>query len=483
MLSELKTGSTIHLMGICGTAMASLAGLLQDMGFKITGSDQNVYPPMSTMLASLGIDVMEGYSGDNLKHNPDFVIVGNVISKSNDEAQYLLKSSIPYTSLPKAMGELVIGERNSIVISGTHGKTTTTSMLTVMADEHKLNPGFFVGGIPLNYGKSFKKAEGNYFVIEGDEYDTAFFDKVPKFIYYKPKYVILTGIEFDHADIYSSLEQILSEFTKLLKLIPNDGVLIYNGDCPNIKKILSHANCKMASFGSGESCDYRFTDRSLFAGRNQVSVTKNNIKEADLALKLFGHHNSLNALSCYALASELGWDKAVTLQGLANFKGVKRRQEVIGEIKGITVVEDFAHHPTAVDLTIKSMNEQYPGRRLISIFEPRSATSRRNIFQQEYAKAFLATDIAVVAKPYNQSNIEESERFSTDKLIEDLKNKNIDAHQFESSDSIIQFLDKKVLKGDVILIMSNGGFDGLYKKLLTTLDNKKIGSAEASANL
>ncbi len=482
MLSELKPGSTVHLMGICGTAMASLAGLLQDMGFKITGSDQNVYPPMSTMLESLGINVMEGYRGSNLDHKPDFVIVGNVISRSNEEAQALLKSNIPYTSLPKAMGELVIADRNSIVVSGTHGKTTTTSMLAVMTEEHNLNPGFFVGGIPLNYGKSFKKPTGDYFVIEGDEYDTAFFDKVPKFVYYKPKYVVLTGIEFDHADIYSSIEQILSEFTKLLKLIPSDGVLVYNGDCPNIKKIISHASCKTASFGSDPACDYRFTERSLFAGRNQVCVTKNGEKVADMALKLFGHHNSLNALSCYALASELGWDKATTLQGLANFKGVKRRQEVIGQINGVTVVEDFAHHPTAVDLTIKSMKEQYPGRRLISIFEPRSATSRRNIFQQEYAKAFSATDIAVIAKPFNQANIEESERFSSDQLIKDLNESSINALQFDGADQIVNYLGANIKSGDVILIMSNGGFDGLYKKLLTILKNNNE-SVKASASL
>jgi len=244
--------------------------------------------------------------------------------------------------------------------------------------------------------------------------------------------VILTGIEFDHADIYSSLDQILSEFTKLLKLIPKEGVLIYNGDCPNIKKIISYADCNMASFGTTPDCDYKFTDRSLFAGRNQVTVTKNNIKEADMALKLFGHHNSLNALSCYALASELGWEKATTLQGLANFKGVKRRQEVIGQISGVTVVEDFAHHPTAVDLTIKSMKEQYPGRRLMSIFEPRSATSRRNIFQDEYAKAFLATDFALIAKPFNQTNIAEEERFSSDQLIKDITAAGVKAEQFEN---------------------------------------------------
>ncbi len=483
MLDKLKPGSTIHLMGICGTAMASLAGLLQDIGFKVTGSDQNVYPPMSTMLESLNINVMEGYSANNLSHMPDFVIVGNVISRPNPEAQALLASNIPYTSLPKAMGELVIAERNSIVVSGTHGKTTTTSMLSYMAEVLGLNPGFFVGGIPLNYGKSFKKAEGDYFVIEGDEYDTAFFDKVPKFIYYKPKYVILTGIEFDHADIYSSLEQILAEFTKLLKLIPSDGILIYNGDCPNIQKIIAQAKCKTASFGEGEACTYRFTQRALFAGRNQVSVNKNNEKLADMALKLFGHHNSLNALSCLALATELGWNKSKTLQGLAGFKGVKRRQEVIGQINGVTVVEDFAHHPTAVDLTIKSMKEQYPERRIISIFEPRSATSRRNIFQSDYAKAFLSTDIALVAKPYNQSNISEEERFSTSVLISDLSKAGVRAFDFESSDNIITYLSKEVKPGDVILIMSNGGFDGLYKKLLKTLSETLAIKTETTASL
>ncbi len=474
MLESLKPGSKVHLMGICGTAMASLAGLLKEMGFSVSGSDQNIYPPMSLMLAELNIPVMSGYKPENLDPAPDFVIVGNVIPRSNPEAQALLKSNIPYTSLPKAMGELVIGSRHSLVVAGTHGKTTTTSMLAYLAERQNFQPGFFVGGIPLNFSKSFQRPLGDYFVIEGDEYDTAFFDKVPKFIYYRPKSVILTGIEFDHADIYNNIEEILTAFIRLLKLIPDDGLLVYNGECENIKKILSHARCKKVSFGSKNS-DYIFSERSLFAGRNQVVVNKGGKKVADLALKLFGHHNSLNALSCFALATELGWDPLKLLQGLADFKGVKRRQEVIGKIDSVTVIEDFAHHPTAVNLTIKAMKEQFPNQRLLSVFEPRSATSRRNTFQAEYGQAFSATDLALVAQPYNQDNIPESERFSTEILIQDIAKSGGVAQSFKSSDDIVSFLIQESRRGDVILIMSNGGFDGLYGKLLSGLEAKSLG--------
>jgi UDP-N-acetylmuramate: L-alanyl-gamma-D-glutamyl-meso-diaminopimelate ligase len=468
-MNELKRGSHIHLIGICGTAMASLAGILKDLGFKVTGSDQNVYPPMSTQLEKLGIPIQLGFKKENLNPRPDLVIVGNVVSKTNPEAEALLASDIPYTSLPKAMGEFVIGSKESFVIAGTHGKTTTTSLMAWVTDAFNLGAGFLIGGIPLNYGQSFRAPTGNAFVIEGDEYDTAFFDKVPKFTHYHPKHVILTSVEFDHADIYKDLDHVKDAFKKLLESIPADGTLVYYAEDKNIPSLLKYCKAKrIVSYGENAG-DYKIQDRSVVVGRNQFSVLKDGENIADIAVKIFGEHNSLNAIAVFALADQLGWPRQKILQALADFKGVKRRQELLGEVKGITVIEDFAHHPTAVDLTLKCMKERFPGRRVLAVFEPRSATSRRSVFQEDYARAFSSADVIFVAQPFDQAKIQETDRFSTDKLIQDLRGKGKIA---ETAADVPGLLSKMVVTAqpkDVILIMSNGGFDGIYQKLLAQL--------------
>ncbi len=449
--------------------MASLAGIFKSMGFEVQGSDQNVYPPMSTQLEKLKIKVNEGYKAQNLIPPPDFVVVGNVISKNNPEAQALLESSIPYSSLPKALGEYVIENRKTIIVAGTHGKTTTTSMAAVVALEQDLKPGFLIGGIPLNFSTSFQKPEGDWFVIEGDEYDTAFFDKVPKFLHYRPLHVILTSIEFDHADIYRDLDHVKESFRKLLRLIPEDGTLIYNAEDKNILSLLGETRCKNV-FGYGESTgDFTVADRQNLLGRNQFAVIQNNERIADIAIKSFGIHNTLNALSVFALSTVLQWNLSKTLTALSKFKGVKRRQEILFEIGGITVVEDFAHHPTAVDLTLKSIHEQFPNRRVIGVFEPRSATSRRNIFQEAYAKAFAAADLVFLMEPFDQSQIPEEQRFSSKKLKADLEKQNTEVFLHQSVDELVVNLTDQTKKGDVILVMSNGGFDGIYQKLNESL--------------
>ncbi|MGZ6480327.1 MAG: UDP-N-acetylmuramate:L-alanyl-gamma-D-glutamyl-meso-diaminopimelate ligase [Bdellovibrionales bacterium] len=468
-MTKLKPGAHVHLIGICGTAMASLAGILKDLGYKVSGSDQNVYPPMSTQLEKLGIPIQQGFKKENLTPRPDLVIVGNVVSKTNPEAEALLATDIPYTSLPKALGEFAIAARDSFVIAGTHGKTTTTSLLAWVTDALKMDAGFLIGGIPLNYGLSFRAPKGNAFVIEGDEYDTAFFDKVPKFIHYKPKHVILTSIEFDHADIYRDLDHVKEAFTMLLELIPADGTLIYNGEDKNILDILPKCKAKRKfSYGVAHG-DFRMSDREVIEGRNQFTVLHNGERIADLALKIFGEHNSMNALSVFAMAEALKWPRPKVLQALADFKGVKRRQELLGEVNGITVVEDFAHHPTAVDLTLKCMKERFPGRRLIGVFEPRSATSRRKVFQDEYAKAFRPADMIYVAKPYDQTKIDEANRFSTEELIQDLRQHGKTAEMAPDAEGILAKMVPMLKPKDVILIMSNGGFDNIYQKLLTKL--------------
>lgn len=500
-LKNLAPGAHIYLMGICGTAMGSLAGILKSMGFHVTGSDQNVYPPMSTQLENLGIKLHSGYRAENLQPRPDLVVVGNVISRTNPEADYVLKERIPYTSLPKAMGEFVIGARDSYVVAGTHGKTTTTSMLSWVSECCGMNPGFLIGGIPENFALSFRKPESSIFVIEGDEYDTAFFDKVPKFVHYRPRYVILTSVEFDHADIYADLAAVKSAFRRLIELIPSDGLLVCHSEDENIRELLPAAKCRVVTYGL-ENGDYRAVERMVAEGRNHFSVAvsgrpaasyaghasgaasshapagasgaplgspSGGRKIADVALKLFGEHNTLNALAVFALARERGWNLSSVLQGLASFQGVRRRQTFLGEVNGVAVVEDFAHHPTAVRLTIKGMRERFPGRRLIAVFEPRSATSRRKVFQSDYVEALGLADQVFVANAYDQTKISEVDRFSSAQLIDDLKSRGSQAHLGDSADDLVNKISLIRRTGDVVLIMSNGGFDGIYQKLLARL--------------
>ncbi len=462
---DLKKGGHVHLMGICGTAMASLAGLLKAAGYKVTGSDQNVYPPMSTQLESLGISIMEGYKKENLNPKPDLVIVGNVISKTHEEAQALLSSDIPYTSLPKALGDFVISGRESVVVAGTHGKTTTTSLATWVAECAGIKAGYLIGGIPLNYKHSFRNPQDPWFIIEGDEYDTAFFDKVPKFIHYRPKHVILSSIEFDHADIYKDLDDVKSAFKRLLEIIPEDGTLVYHAEDENIRSLLKYTKCKnQISYGI-ENGDYKAVERMTLSGRNHFAVEHKRQKVADIALKMFGVHNTLNALGVFALAQHLKWNLTGTLQGLSSFLGVKRRQEIIGEPRGMKLIEDFAHHPTAVKLTVDSMKEQYPDRRVIAVFEPRSATSRRKVFQKDYAAAFGKADIVIIAEAFDQAKIPEADRFSSDELVSDIKKTGVEAYLGHNTDELVNQLKASAQPKDVVLLMSNGGFGGIYARL------------------
>ena len=467
---NLKPGSHIHLMGICGTAMASLAGLLKDRGFKITGSDSNPYPPMSTQLEGLGINIMKGYKAENLHPKPDFVIVGNVISANNEEAQELMKLGIQYTSLPKAMGEFIIGERESVVISGTHGKTTTTSMMAWVAEQAGVKPGFLIGGIPKNFAQSFKNPEGNYFIIEGDEYDTAFFDKVPKFIHYKPKHVVLTSVEFDHADIYKDLQAVKDSFARLMTLIPENGTLLACAEDANVMELRKLAKCKNSyTYGFGEDADFRA--KVLFQNDKGIGFEVHYRGEimGPYAMQITGDYNILNATAVVGISKCLGFSENRIQIALESFDGVKRRQEILGEPKGILVIEDFAHHPTAVRETVKGIQKKYPGRKVFSIFEPRSATSRRKVFQQDYVQAFKGSHEVMLAKAFDQSKIDEENRFSTHELVTDLKTSGVQAEDFDGADQIVTALASRAKTGDVILIMSNGGFDGIYGKLMKAL--------------
>lgn len=467
---NLKLGSHIHLMGICGTAMASLAGLLKDRGFKITGSDTNPYPPMSTQLEGLGISIMKGYKAANLSPKPDFVIVGNVISANNEEAQELMKLGIPYSSLPKAMGEFIIADKECINISGTHGKTTTTSLMTWVAEVCGEKPGFLIGGIPKNFSQSFKNPEKKYFIIEGDEYDTAFFDKVPKFTHYKPRHVVLTSVEFDHADIYKDLDAVKVAFRTLIRITPADGTLIACADDANVMEILKESKCKNTFTYGLKGGDFKTTILGESAAGIEFKVEFKGEVLGPYLVQMSGEYNILNATAVVAMSKCLGFDPVKVQEALKSFEGVKRRQEILGEPKGILVIEDFAHHPTAVRETVKGIQSKYPGRKVFSVFEPRSATSRRKVFQQDYVKAFKGSHEVMLAEAFDQSKISSDDRFSSEELINDLRGSGVTADVFNSSDSIVSALKSRAHKGDVILIMSNGGFDGIYTKLMKALE-------------
>ncbi|MGZ3796534.1 MAG: UDP-N-acetylmuramate:L-alanyl-gamma-D-glutamyl-meso-diaminopimelate ligase [Pseudobdellovibrionaceae bacterium] len=465
----LKPKSHIHLMGICGTAMASLAGLLKDRGFKVTGSDLNPYPPMSTQLESLGIPIMKGYKAENLHPNPDFVIVGNVISANNEEAQELLKLKLPHTSLPKAMGEFIIADKQCINISGTHGKTTTTSLMSWVAEVCGEKPGFLIGGIAKNFSKSFRNPEKKFFIIEGDEYDTAFFDKVPKFIHYKPRHVILTSVEFDHADIYKDLDAVKAAFRQLIRLVPEEGTLIACADDANVMELFKESKCRNSFTYGLKGGDFKAKILRETTEGIEFQVGFKNESLGSYFVKMSGEYNILNATAVVALSKILGFPMDKVKEALQTFEGVKRRQEILGEPQGILVIEDFAHHPTAVRETVKGIQKKYPGRKVFSVFEPRSATSRRKVFQQDYVEAFKGSHAVMLAEAFDQSKIDAENRFSSHELIEDLKKTGVTAEVFSSAEAIVKALKSQAQRGDVVLIMSNGGFDGIYTKLLGAL--------------
>lgn len=472
-IKNLKSGSHIHLMGICGTAMASLAGLLKDLGYKVSGSDLNPYPPMSTQIENLGIKILRPYKKENLYPRPDFVVVGNVIPASNEEAQEMIKLNLPFCSLPQAMGEIIIADRDSYVIAGTHGKTTTTSLMTWVAENCGLKPGFLIGGIPKNFSQSFRNPQAQTFVIEGDEYDTAYFDKVPKFIYYKPKHVILTSVEFDHADIYKDFDAVKSAFVRLMKLIPQNGSLVYWGDDSNVVDISK--NCEITkkySYGFKENNDYlvKIVSETVMATHFQVFFQQKLI--AEFVTPMVGRYNILNATAVIAQAHIQGLDQNKVIESLKTFLGVKRRQEILGEFSGVLLIEDFAHHPTAVKETIKAIQNKYKNRKVFSVFEPRSATSRRKVFQKDYVEAFSDAHEILIAKAFDQGKISEDDRFSSEELIQDLAKLGKSAKLFESVDLIVEDLNQRTQKNDVILIMSNGGFDGIYEKLIGKLKSR-----------
>lgn len=490
IFQHLKPGQHIHIMGICGTAMASLAGLLKQKGYHITGHDHNIYPPMSIQLQKLGIPILQDI--EDLKTTPDLVVVGNVMTKKHKEIQNLLASQIPYTSFPEIMEHLLIGDKKSIVPCGTHGKTTSTALLSWVLTQCDQNPEFLIGGIPKNFEFSFssnvKKThclnKDKLFIIEGDEYDSAFFDKVPKFIHYKPYYVILTSIEMDHIDIYPDFTAVKKAFRQLMQIIHLNGLLVANGEDPTVCEMLQHTTCRhikiyaLSPQTSHLPPDYWVDNIQKNSHGVIFDVHSPQGLQDTIELPLFGHYNIANALAVYALISQMPIHiiKTDMLKAFKSFLGVKRRQEIIGKPNDIIVIDDFAHHPTAVQQTITSVQEHFRNSQVISIFEPRSATSRRAIFQQTYIDAFLNAQLAIVSDIYNKEALASTERLNVAQLVADVQKKkrqhNIKGQIFQAQNinQIIQITQQNVKKGDVVLIMSNGGFDSLYSKMLTALN-------------
>jgi len=468
-MNELAPGSHIHLIAVCGVGMASLAGLLQSRGYRVTGSDQNVYPPMSTYLADIGIEVLSGYRAEHLVPRPDLVVIGNAISRGNPEAEAVVSQNIGYISFPQALGEFLIGSRRSLVIGGTHGKTTTSAIAAWVLTAAGLDPGFFVGGVPLNFGSGWRVGGGRHVVLEGDEYDTAFFDKGPKFLHYRPTDVILTSVEFDHADIYRDLEHVKSAFARLIEIIPADGTLLVCSDYPAALSVAQGARSKCLSYG--EVGDWTATGVQFREGRSFFMPCYKGRTEGPVEAAVIGRHNVMNALAVYAMGRALGIEREQLLDGFRTFKGVKRRQEVRGERRGVLVIDDFAHHPTAVRETIDAVRAAYAGRRLWAIFEPRSNTSKRNIFEKEFAAALALADRVLVASVFQPEKVPDGERLSVENLVREANRLAGDQRALvaEGARQIAAHVAQKARSGDVLLVMSNGGFDGVHDKILQAL--------------
>ena len=457
----------IHIMGICGTGMAALAGMLKQSGYSITGSDSHVYPPMSDFLAEMGITVCSGYGSKNLVSRPDLVIVGNVITKKNPESAALFESGIPYLSFPQALSHFYITPLTSLVVTGTHGKTTICSLLATALYRAGLDPTFMIGGIVDEFNANFRLGKGAYFVAEGDEYDTAFFDKESKFLHYQPQVAIITSIEFDHADIFADLDSIKRSFKKFVQLLPSDGLLIANLDDPNVAEVVSEAPCPVEGYGLKSSYPWSLDKVNFIDGKSMFSVYRHGEKWSEMSVAMPGQHNCLNSLAVCAVMNHLGVDAADINRGLSSFGGVKRRQEVRAVENGITVIDDFAHHPTAVRETVNALKSAYESQRLIIIFEPRTNSSRRSIFQQEYVSAFDRSDIAIIREPLPLVDFEPGELFSSEKLASDLREtRNLEAFSFQTTEEILDHLGTILKKGDVVAILSNGGFDNIHNRLI-----------------
>ena len=460
----------IHLSGICGTAMASLAGLLQLQGHRITGSDQAAYPPMSDLLRELGIPVAQPYAEANLDPRPDLVVIGNALSRGNPEVERALDERIPFTSMAALLHHEFLQGRQPLVVAGTHGKTTTTSMLawiyqTAAQQSAELEPSFLIGGVAENFGSSFQLRPSKTFIVEGDEYDTAFFDKGPKFLHYFPDGLILTHVEFDHADIYPDLEAVKTAFKRLVNLVPRRGLIVAYDASENVSECVQKALCRVERYGFSDSAEWRIHNLRYQSGTMRWEVRQAGAPWAELAMRLAGEHNALNATAAAALSFRQGVSQPAIVAALASFKSVKRRLELRAAVGGVTVIEDFAHHPTAIRETLRTLRSVYPGARLWAILEPRSNTLRRKVLEADLTASLAIADRVVLAGVYQQQRIPDAERLHPADVVAALGRQGTPAQLLDGADAIVAGIVPQLAPGDVVAILSNGGFDGIYRKL------------------
>ena len=458
----------IHLIAVCGTGMGALACMLKDLGYVVTGSDQHVYPPMSTFLEEKGIFLSQGFRPENLAYGPDLVVVGNAVSKDNPEVVEMCRMGLHFCSMPQAVNAFAGRGKQIILVTGTHGKTTTSALIAWLLHSAGMGVSFVIGGILANFSSNYFLGTGDYLVVEGDEYDTAFFDKGPKFMHYDPTIAVLTGVEFDHADIFSDLDHIKKAFSTFVSGLRSDATLVAFQHDSNVDDVIRAAPCKVYRYGN-HGDDWAISPVRIDPPWTIFDVTHSHDFYGRFQTPMPGDHNLSNTLAAIAVADRLGIPKQIIKEALQSFKGVKRRQEIRGTKNGVVVIDDFAHHPTAVKKTIQAIKGYYRESRLTAVFEPRTNTSMRNIFQDVYTEAFDSADRVCIRKPALLGKIPPEERFSSQQLVDDLNKRGLEAAYFENTEGIIDFLVKESRPGDVILVMSNGGFDNIHERLLESL--------------
>ena len=456
-----------HFIGICGTAMGSVAAALQNRGYTITGSDQNVYPPMSDFLIENNINVSVGHDENNIPDKVDLVVIGNAMSRGNVEVESVLNRKIPYTSLPELIKRYFLQGKRNIVITGTHGKTTTSSIIAHLLNDNGLNPNLMIGGIPLDIGKGGRFTESEFFVIEGDEYDTAFFDKRSKFVHYMPEIVVVNNIEFDHADIFNNIEEIKLSFKRMLNIVPENGIVFVNGDDNDAVEVTENCRAPVIKVGANDDCDFKIENLNLESFNSSFSI-----KENSYQLPMDGEFNVRNAAMAIAVSDFLKIDQQNIIESVSKFSGIARRQELRGEEKNVKVIDDFGHHPTAIAATIGALKQRYPDSKIWAIFEPRSNTSRRNLLQSELEDSLSQADGVFISEVPNPEKVPDGELLDVESVIENLSSRGKEAFIGLSSDDIVNKLIPLTSSGDTIVVLSNGGFGGIHEKLLEALKVK-----------
>jgi UDP-N-acetylmuramate: L-alanyl-gamma-D-glutamyl-meso-diaminopimelate ligase len=464
-----KKIKNIYLIAICGTAMGSLAAMLKSRGYQVSGSDEHIYPPMSDFLESQGIKLLQGFDRGHLSPRPDLVIIGNAISRGNPEVEAVLDLKIPYTSSADALKRFFIQGKRSIVVTGTHGKTTISSLVAWILESAGKDPSFMIGGIPKNFNRSFKLGESDLFVVEGDEYDTAYFDKAAKFFHYLPETVILNNIEFDHADIYDSLDQIKLAFRRLVNLIPHNGLLLANIEDPNVMELCPAAFSAVQTFGQKQDAYWRADNISFHEDHTSFDIFKQGKLFSQVSVPLSGFHNVTNVLAAVGAAHFYGTIPQHVTKSLTEFRNIVKRLEVKAVVNGITIYDDFAHHPSKVKATINGLKKQFPRRKIWTVFEPRTATSKRKFMEDNYAQAFDDADKTIIAPLYLPQKVKTDERLSVESLVNKINKRGKEAFYIHSVEEIVNFLSNNTHTGDIILIMSNGSFDNIHQRLIDKL--------------